>query len=127
MPFGRPYGQNAGFSCGRFSGLTWDPWFSENVPRLKATTVRDPSGNILMTEAGPGWLPGAEWQWMGSKYPESFHWKMMVFGPVWNYPSGWPWIVPRHFGRAVTVLCDGHAQAFTETELGDRRLWLVRE
>jgi prepilin-type N-terminal cleavage/methylation domain-containing protein len=124
VPYGRPYGQNAGFSCGRFSGLMWDPWFSPDVPRLKATTIRDPSRNLFLLDAGPAWYPGPEWQWNPT---DVWGWRMCVFGPAWPPPSGFPWVAPRHFGRAVAVLCDGHCRPFAEDELGDRRLWMVRE
>jgi prepilin-type N-terminal cleavage/methylation domain-containing protein len=125
LPYGRPYGQNVGFTMGRFSTTIYDGWLS-GLGRLKSTSVRDPAGNIFMIDTGPGWLPGAEWQWVPA---EVWGWRMFVFGPAWPPPSGYPWVAYRHASntKAAAVMVDGHCEAFDDNELGDRSLWMVRE
>jgi len=125
VPYGRPYGQNPGFTMGRFPGPVWDGWVSPGLGRMTATTIRDPSGNLLLIDAGPGWLPGAEWQWVPS---DLWAWRMYVFGPVWPPPSGYPWVAFRHPGdRACAAMVDGHCETFTYDDLCDPGLWMVRE
>jgi prepilin-type N-terminal cleavage/methylation domain-containing protein/prepilin-type processing-associated H-X9-DG protein len=125
VPYGRPYGQNPGFTMGRLSTNHYDGWLT-GLGRMKSTTVRDPSGTLFMLDAGPGWLPGAEWQWNNKKV---WGWRMYVFGPLWNNPSGYPWVAYRHSAKTKVnaVMVDGHCEAFDDEDLHAKSLWMVRE
>jgi len=127
LPYGRIYGQNIGFTFGRFSpgppGIWEGIWAGSGMWRMKGSTVRDPAGNIFMTDA-----EGIQWS---TEYDAAaWCWKTWVIGPPW-YPEITracdPRVAFRHSGRAVAVMVDGHCEVRELGTMYDYRLWMVRE
>ncbi len=129
-PYGRPYCQNIGFTFGRFTGDKWadlytGAWYGDlgggrKMARLTGTTVRDPAGNIFMTEV------------------EGIQWDTQYWGALKTWVVGTPWVPEiaapghprpayRHKGCASAVMVDGHCEPFEIGKMIDYRWWMLRE